>query len=275
MSNSQESFSPEYIATFTERIKEEIKHKDYKVLARAAYDDFGQRTAQNSARNKVTISKAELKQRDKLVSKMKQVWFEGVSKRSLLGFPIFRRNQTNHTLTITNGCRTIEALSLDLESSYEKLQTIQLFKESYMEMRPGIRLLILGDPGSGKTTALLKLAQRLISDCEQNLALPLPVVLNLSSWARNRKRIVDWVIDEMREKYQVRKALSDYWIRNQQLIFLLDGLDEVLEPHRNDCILALNEFICLFPQTEGAICSRFNEYKELDERLLIGCALVF
>jgi Fe-S cluster biosynthesis and repair protein YggX len=116
MSNSQESFSPEYIDSFTKFIKEEIKRKDYNDLARSAYDDFGQRTAQNSARNEVTISNAEHKQRRRLVSKMKQVWFEGSSKPSFLGFPFFRLNRTNHTPAIANGCRTIEALSLDLEA---------------------------------------------------------------------------------------------------------------------------------------------------------------
>jgi predicted NACHT family NTPase len=52
---------------------------------------------------------------------------------------------------------------------------------------------------------------------------------------------VDWSIDELREKYQVPKSLSEPWIREQQLILLLDGLDEVNEEHRNDCVRAVND----------------------------------
>ena len=101
----------------------------------------------------------------------------------------------------------------------------------------------------------------------------MPVVFNLSSWAKDRKSIVDWLIDELQEKYQVPKSLSEPWIRQQQLILLLDGLDEVNEDHRNDCVRALNEFIGLFPQTEVAVCSRVRDYEALTERLQISSAL--
>jgi predicted NACHT family NTPase len=98
-------------------------------------------------------------------------------------------------------------------------------------------------------------------------------VFNLSSWAKERKSIVDWLIDELREKYQVPKSLSEPWIRQQQLILLLAGLDEVKEAHRNDCVRALNEFMGLFPQTEIAVCSRVKDYEALTERLQISSAL--
>jgi hypothetical protein len=100
----------------------------------------------------------------------------------------------------------------------------------------------------------------------------MPVVFNLSSWAKDEKSIVDWLIDELREKYQVPKPLSEPWIRLQQLILLLDGLDEVKEDYRNDCIRALNKFIELFPQTEMAVCSRVRDYESLTERLEISSA---
>ena len=43
-------------------------------------------------------------------------------------------------------------------------------------------LLILGEPGSGKTTTLLELARDLIARAEKDSTLPVPVVFNLSSW---------------------------------------------------------------------------------------------
>jgi hypothetical protein len=50
-------------------------------------------------------------------------------------------------------------------------------------------LLILGPPGSGKTTALLELARDLLKDAEANQTQPIPVVFNLSSWESGDRRL--------------------------------------------------------------------------------------
>jgi predicted NACHT family NTPase len=106
----------------------------------------------------------------------------------------------------------------------------------------------------------LQLAQRLIDRSEKDISLPIPVVFNLSSWAKHSKPIVDWLMDELEEKYHVPEIISEPWIRQQQLILLLDGLDEVKAECRNDCVRASNEFIALFPKTEVAVCSRVADY---------------
>jgi NACHT domain/CHAT domain len=250
---------------FVEFVHQAIDRKDYKDQARAAYDNFGQFSSQNA----VSISKSEYKQRQILLSKVKQFWIEGFLRPSLQGVDSLSLELKARPDAIADLSQGIEALSVELDASYERLQETRI----YQEMGQGRTLLILGSPGAGKTIALLQLAQRLIERSEQNLGLPIPVVFNLSSWAKNRKRIVDWLIDELLEKYQVPKSLSEPWIRQQQIILLLDGLDEVNETSRNDCVRALNEFIGLFPQTEVSVCSRVRDYEVLTERLEISSAL--
>ena len=49
--------------------------------------------------------------------------------------------------------------------------------------KSGGSLLILGEPGSGKTTILLELARQLIERAQADPLQPIPVVFNLSSWA--------------------------------------------------------------------------------------------
>jgi MFS family permease len=263
------SLSPSRQQEFTEFIKQEIDRKDYKVQARAAYENFGLYSAQNTSENGVQLTIAEHKQRQILLDKVKQFWIEGFLKPSLLNFPDLRLDLKARPDAIADLLVGFEALSVELDPSYDKLRPTQI----YQEIGQGRTLLMLGEPGAGKTIALLQLAQRLIKRSEQNLSLPIPVVFNLSSWARERKAFVNWIIDELREKYQVPKALSEPWILQQQLIFLLDGLDEVKEEHRNDCVRALNDFIELFPQTEVAVCSRGKDYEALTERLQISSAL--
>nr|WP_277879171.1 NACHT domain-containing protein [Leptolyngbya sp. FACHB-711] len=257
--------SPNRPQQFTEFVHAEVDRKEYKDQARAAYDSFGQ----FSTENVVDLKKSEYAQRKILVNKVKEFWIEGFLKPSLQGVDVIRLDLAARPEAIADLSQRIEALSVELDNSYEELRDTQI----YQEMGQGRTLLILGDPGAGKTIALLQLAQRLIERSEQNLSLPMPIVFNLSSWARDRKSIVDWLIDELREKYQVPKSLSEPWITQQQLILLLDGLDEVNEEYRNDCVRALNQFIGLFPKTEIAVCSRVKDYEALTERLQISSAL--
>ncbi|MEG5043499.1 NACHT domain-containing protein [Microcoleus sp. B4-C1] len=249
---------------FAEFVQQESERKEYKDWAREAYDNFGQFSAQQAT----SLTKSEYEQRKILLGKVKSFWIEGFLQPSLQDNPAMRLDLKGRPDVIADLTQGIEALSVELDASYEELRETRI----YEEMGQGRTLLILGEPGAGKTIALLQLAQRLIERSE-NPRLPMPVVFNLSSWAKERKKLVDWLIDELREKYQVPKSLSEPWITNHQLILLLDGLDEVKEDYRNDCVRALNDFIAVFPQTEIAVCSRVKDYEALTERLLLSSAL--
>jgi hypothetical protein len=57
-------------------------------------------------------------------------------------------------------------------------------------------LLILGEPGSGKTITLLELARELIARArnDPNFAQPVPVVFNLSTWTDKQQHLNDWLV---------------------------------------------------------------------------------
>jgi hypothetical protein len=250
---------------FVEFVKQEIDRQDYKDRARDAYDNFGQFLAQN----KNNLTKIDYEQRKILLGKVKQFWIEGYLQPSINGVDAISFDMKAHPDVIANLTQGIEALSVELDASYERLKISPI----YQEIGQGRTLLVLGSPGAGKTIALLQLAQRLIERTEKDLSLPIPIVLNLHSWSRSQKSIIDWLIDELLEKYQVPRSLSENWIQQQQLILLLDGLDEVNEEYRNDCVRVLNDFIELFPQTNVAICCRVGDYEKLTARLQIATAL--
>jgi hypothetical protein len=54
-------------------------------------------------------------------------------------------------------------------------------------------LLILGEPGTGKSTLLLELAQHLVERAATDESHPLPVILPLSSWAVLKPSLQDWL----------------------------------------------------------------------------------
>src|SRR6476646_4671302 len=66
------------------------------------------------------------------------------------------------------------------------------------------KLLILGNPGAGKSTTHLELAQALLERCEYNLNSPTPILLNLSSWKDERQSMNVWLVAELKSKYGVR-----------------------------------------------------------------------
>jgi hypothetical protein len=137
----------------------------------------------------------------------------------------------------------------------------------------GGSFLILGEPGSGKTTALLELARDLIRRAEQDETCSIPVVFNLSSWAESRKSIEEWLIDELNFRYQVPKQNGATWVSEDDLLLLLDGLDEVREEHRDECVNAINQFRNRH-MVDLVICGRAPDYEALTSGLMLHGAIL-
>ena len=139
------------------------------------------------------------------------------------------------------------------------------------------RLLILGKPGSGKTTTLLDLAQSLIKRASSNSDEPIPVLVGLSSWATKQQQIPEWLVEELKTKYGVRKDIGKQWLDGQKILPLFDGLDEVKSDSQKACIESLNRWIGC--QTEAStpgqlvICSRIEEYELIETQLQMNGAI--
>jgi DNA polymerase III delta prime subunit len=136
-------------------------------------------------------------------------------------------------------------------------------------------LLILGEPGTGKSTLLLELAHHLVEKAEQDAEQPLPVLLPLSSWATAHPPLQEWLSEQVALLYDVPRSLSQQWIKAGQLLPLLDGLDEMEAFKRADCIVAINTYHRDHLQPL-VVCSRTNEYETAAtrERLVLHTAVV-
>jgi len=103
-------------------------------------------------------------------------------------------------------------------------------------------LLILGDPGCGKTTMLLHLAENLLDRAELDESLPIPVVFNLSSWSEQKPDVGNWTTEELSIRYGVPNKIGQNWVKKDNVLLLLDGLDEVSKDQREKCVEALNDY---------------------------------
>ena len=128
------------------------------------------------------------------------------------------------------------------------------------------QLLILGEPGAGKTTMMLELAEDLLKRAIADKVEPIPVLLSLSSWKNPQQSIFEWLVGELKSKYGIRQDLAQQWLKKNQLLPLLDGLDEVTPQHQKACAVALNAWLTkeLTQRPCGVmICCRREEFEQV------------
>lgn len=137
----------------------------------------------------------------------------------------------------------------------------------FNDLGPGKSLLILGEPGSGKTFATLSLAQSLVEKARKDTNELIPIFLNLSSWS-NEQTIESWLIQQFDIQYGILdKKISWTLLKEQKIILIFDGLDEVNKNYQDDCIYSINQFKQNYGRIEIVICSRIQEYQNLNNRL--------
>jgi signal peptidase I len=129
------------------------------------------------------------------------------------------------------------------------------------------RLLILGEPGSGKTTELLKLAQALGEAAENNQKEPIPFIFELSAW--RGEPMLDWMVGEIVAQYGLNPKLCREWLVRDRIVPLLDGLDELGQYSKGmkEAILALNSLQADYQNQQKAlvICCRVKEYESITD----------
>jgi len=136
-------------------------------------------------------------------------------------------------------------------------------------------LLILGEPGVGKSTLLTELALHLVKRAEEDEGQPFPVLVPLSSWAVKRPPLQAWLSEQASQIYDISRQLSEDWVQKQQLLPLLDGVDEMDEIARPACIAAINVY---HREYLGALVvgSRTTDYEAAanKQRLILQNAVV-
>lgn len=158
------------------------------------------------------------------------------------------------------------------EANKETLPAGTSMLEIFQEIGMGRSLLILGAPGSGKTTMLLELTRQLIERAREDVTEPIPVVFNLSSWTE-KLTLADWLARELNVIYTIPKKTAPTWVKENKMLLLLDGLDEVRLESRNKCVDAINQFRKENGLTSMGVCSRIQDYAELKTRLSFDGAI--
>ncbi|QBD78587.1 TIR domain-containing protein [Ktedonosporobacter rubrisoli] len=216
------------------------------------------------------LSSLEHTNRARLLKHVRTLWIEGLLAQSLQNAVWVDLHLQKQTDALENPWRLVVQ---ELEHKPRPLPAgtsiVQVFDEADEE------LLILGEPGSGKTTLLLYLARTLLDRAESNEGRRMPVIFHLSSWAQQRCPLDQWLVEELKTKYQVPQQLGRVWIETDKIFPLLDGLDEVEETARNACVEAIIAYMHRATvQTPLVVCCRNDEYQALTVQLPLQYAVM-
>ncbi|MCL4246910.1 MAG: HEAT repeat domain-containing protein [Anaerolineae bacterium] len=142
------------------------------------------------------------------------------------------------------------------------------------------RLLLLGEPGAGKTTTLLAFAREVVAARLADSSQVLPILTRISSWdIKKQPELADWI---MMQNLLLDRAAFDREITQGNVLFLLDALDE-LGAARPDESGLLGEdprhaFIDMLAGSEIAarlvITCRVKEYREIGRKVSVDGAVM-
>ena len=203
-----------------------------------------------------------------LLEKVKSFWIKGVLEQCVPQGALIdvQKQRADSTIEHPWG-KVLEASAYQDQDAPAKKSTLETFIASDRS------LLILGDPGSGKTVTLLTLARELARLAENDTAQPIPVILKLVSWTNKRSDLVSWIVEELTVKYQIPRKMGRDWLEDNSLLLLLDGLDEIPSRHLQESIITINRFRETNGLTGLIVCSRTEAYESAGVHLKLGGAI--
>ncbi len=123
------------------------------------------------------------------------------------------------------------------------------------------RLLLIGDPGVGKTTILLFAAINILMDGAG--AQKLPLILNLATWD-SESDFKEWYAKGIAHTYNLSSVFVEELLRCNALVPFFDGLDEVPDEYREHCLQKMAAYFGDHRNQQILISSRRDEYYEIE-----------
>ena len=137
---------------------------------------------------------------------------------------------------------------------------------------PTRRLVVLGEPGAGKTILLVRLVLDLL-DNRASIDSRVPVLVSLASWNPADQDLLPWLKQTMTtDNPWLRQPAPneapgitcvDMLLDGHKILPILDGLDEIPDAVRASAIEKINDWLGSSMKTQLVLSSRLDEYETL------------
>src|SRR5512144_104974 len=133
-----------------------------------------------------------------LLDRVKQFWVEGVLEQSVQREALINLGKETKADAVEHPWeQVVELPNAASQRTPPDTRVADVFEQV------GRLLLILGEPGSGKTVTLLELARDLVARARSDPSQPVPVIFNLNAWNEKFSSLSDWVTEELKTKYLI------------------------------------------------------------------------
>ncbi len=133
---------------------------------------------------------------------------------------------------------------------------LHAFRELSDKQKP--RLAILGEPGAGKTFALIRILLDYAQKALDDVTAPIPLYLPLGRWTQEDQTLEDFVKAELGALGQDVKAL----LQQQRALLLLDALNEIPTQQREEKAGQVRQFIESATHVSSLISCRERDFQD-------------
>ena len=119
------------------------------------------------------------------------------------------------------------------------------------------RLVILGEPGAGKTYSLWRIAAKLAEEALENVKQPLPVIVPLNRWDDPSQSLHDFILQQM-------SSFSEYFedlYRAKLILPLFDALNEIPFDQREQKLPQLRDWLTKYTFNSLLLTCRKRDYR--------------
>ncbi len=135
-------------------------------------------------------------------------------------------------------------------------QETRKFENAIEEILKVRRAVLLGEPGSGKTTTIWKLAADLVKTAFDDPGEPLPILIRLGKWTKPEQSLLSFIQSELGEL----GGSLDQLLTEQRAAFLLDGLNELPVAQRDEKYPQVKRLIERHPKSLAIVSCREHDY---------------